>query len=282
MAATSLQAVTHVSAGFTSGSSSATESQRHRSSQPASFRFSRTSVATQEHVLSRTSSFTGTRLLAVAKPVAARSQSLRIEAAKRISSDRCFMLSTTLVAEEGKAEQVQKMCADLVKWAEEKKADKTSGIIHFECHADIYEGNVFHFTERYATFGTMNDIRASPDHCKFMDEVRPLLTGPVGLAAYEYKDGKIGHMLNPIGPKGEGGLDDATGQGGSGGGASYKQTSAGMQQGVGGGERDSWGVDQLLKSDAAKNAAKEATNIAAEAASRLAEGLKSLFGGKKK
>lgn len=33
----------------------------------------------------------------------------------------------------------------------------------------------------------------------FFVQVRPLLTGPIGLAAYEYTDGQIGHMMNPIG-----------------------------------------------------------------------------------
>jgi hypothetical protein len=33
-------------------------------------------------------------------------------------------------------------------------------------------------------------------------QVRPLLIGPIGLAVYEYKDGQIGHMMNPIGMSG--------------------------------------------------------------------------------
>ncbi len=46
------------------------------------------------------------------------------------------------------------------------------------------------------------------------------------------------------GPKGEGGLDDATGQGGSGGGANYKQT---VQTDLGNIERESWGMENMAK-----------------------------------
>ena len=37
---------------------------------------------------------------------------------------------------------------------------------------------------------------------RFRVQVRPLLTSPVALAAYEYKDGQIGCMMNPIGKPG--------------------------------------------------------------------------------
>lgn len=53
------------------------------------------------------------------------------------------------------------------------------------------------------------------------------------------------------GPKGEGGLDDATGQGGSGGGASYKQTAL---TDLGNVERESWGMESMQKGiDKVKN-----------------------------
>lgn len=59
-----------------------------------------------------------------------------------------------------------------------------------------------------------------------MKQLLPLLEGPVGMALYEMKDGKLGAVAVQGGPKGEGGLDDATGASGAAGGASYKQTSA--------------------------------------------------------
>lgn len=33
----------------------------------------------------------------------------------------------------------------------------------------------------------------------FLPQVRPLLKGPVALAAYEWVNGQLGHMMNPIG-----------------------------------------------------------------------------------
>lgn len=205
-------------------------------------------------------------------------QGLRVEAAKRVQTGRSYVLTSTLVAEEGKEEQVIELCKGILRWGDSKKADKAAGVLQFECNTDAFDKNVFHFWERYERFTNMNDARASPEHCQFMNEVRPLLKGPVALAAYEYNDGKIGHMLNPIGPKGEGGLDDATGQGGSGGGASYKQTSTSLQQGVGEASEREWG----MKMPALGAATEVATKVGAGAAISIAEGLKSLFGSKKK
>lgn len=78
----------------------------------------------------------------------------------------------------------------------------------------------------------------------------------------------------PAGPKGEGGLDDATGQGGSGGGASYKQTSQSVQQGIG--ERDAWGLKNAVEASGVKMSA------AQEAAAAIAKSFRSIFGGKNK
>lgn len=58
-----------------------------------------------------------------------------------------------------------------------------------------------------------------------MKKVQVLLDGPVGMVLYEMKDGKLGMASVQGGPRGEGGLDDATGATGAAGGASYKQTS---------------------------------------------------------
>ncbi|GBG83248.1 hypothetical protein CBR_g36863 [Chara braunii] len=152
-------------------------------------------------------------------------QGLQVWAAKRKVSTKNYVLSATLTAKEGEEGKVIDLCKGLVKWMHENKVnDKDSGVKSFECNTDAYEKNVYHFWERYESVRAMNDTHAVPEYQTFMEEVRPLLTGPIGLGAYEYSNGQIGMMLNPIGPKGEGGLDDATGQGGSGGGASYKQT----------------------------------------------------------
>ena len=54
---------------------------------------------------------------------------------------------------------------------------------------------------------------------------------PVGIALFEYVNGEIGNCCVEIGPKGEGGLDDATGANKYGGGARYEQTSNAVQFG---------------------------------------------------
>ncbi|CAM6097032.1 unnamed protein product [Calypogeia fissa] len=169
---------------------------------------------------------------------------LVVEAAKRVNSGKSFALSSTLVVAEDKLDEAKALCQEILKWGETKTKVRGSGVQIFECNVDPYETSTYHFWELYDSFLVMNDVRSSPEHTKFMNDVRPFLVQPIGLAAYEYKDGQIGHMLNPIGPKGEGGLDDATGQSGT------KQQSSSIGQGLGEMEEDmgskAWGLDKLL------------------------------------
>ncbi|KAH7427663.1 hypothetical protein KP509_10G054100 [Ceratopteris richardii] len=157
---------------------------------------------------------------------------ITIEAAKRVDNMRSFLINSTLKAQEGEIEKVAKLCDDIRVWAREKKKDATVGCKHFDCYVDLYEKNVFHFMEEYMSVLHMNDFRASPEHIRFFEEVRPLLLEPIALSVYEIRDGKISCMLNPIGPKGEGGLDDATGQAGRGGDAYMKPKIQKKRRGI--------------------------------------------------
>lgn len=58
----------------------------------------------------------------------------------------------------------------------------------------------------------------------FLEESSAMVKDNIGISLYEIKDGKIGVSSIAEGPKGEGGLEDATGAG-SVGGAGYTQTS---------------------------------------------------------
>lgn len=58
----------------------------------------------------------------------------------------------------------------------------------------------------------------------FLEESSAIVKDSIGISLYEIKDGKIGVSAIAEGPKGEGGLEDATGAG-SVGGAGYTQTS---------------------------------------------------------
>ncbi|XP_024518820.1 uncharacterized protein LOC112341984 isoform X1 [Selaginella moellendorffii] len=166
---------------------------------------------------------------------------VRIRAAKKVETGRSLVMSSTLVAEEGKEEAVVDLCKGILDWASEcQKSDKACGVLQFECKADLQEKNVYHFWERYESFLHLTTFRGSPEHVKFMKDVRPLLKKPIGLVAYEYKDGQIGHARVLIGPKGEGGLDDATGQG--------KQTSRLIAPGdTYDDSREDWGLKEALE-----------------------------------
>ena len=53
------------------------------------------------------------------------------------------------------------------------QTDNSLGVKQFECYADLYEKNVIHFMEEYWSVLHMNDFRASPEHVKFYNDVRP-------------------------------------------------------------------------------------------------------------
>eukprot|EP00891_Asterochloris_glomerata_P004779 jgi/Astpho2/4779/Aster-00323 len=131
----------------------------------------------------------------------------------------------TLVAAAGKEEVVQKMCMEVMVFSQQQMQDKTQGICEFTCHQDNYEPNTFHFWERYDTNRHMGQHMTQAPMQQFMEKVQDHLEGPVGMALYEWQNGQLGHACVHGGPKGEGGLDDATGAGGAGG-ASMKQTSS--------------------------------------------------------
>lgn len=158
-----------------------------------------------------------------------KSRGLGVRAAKRMVSDRSFLMSTTLVAKHEEEDKVVELCRLITEWGQEKQKDRTSGVLQFGCFADLYGKHTYHFMERYSSFENIVSFRSLPEHTKFMNDVRPLLTQPIALAVYEYWNGQIGHMRTPMGPKGEGGLDDATGQAGIGGGVSHKQQSKPVQ-----------------------------------------------------
>ncbi|KAK9864744.1 hypothetical protein WJX84_005662 [Apatococcus fuscideae] len=105
-------------------------------------------------------------------------------------------------------------------------SDRQSGILQFECSQDNWEPNVVHFWERYVGNAKLGEHSTSSEMKRFMEKVQPYLEQPIGMALYEWKDGKIGAVCIQGGPKGEGGLDDATGASGAAGGAGLKQTSA--------------------------------------------------------
>jgi hypothetical protein len=84
---------------------------------------------------------------------------------------------------------------------------------------------MYHFWELYESNAALGRHNTTPEYDTFMNKVQELLDGPVGMVLYEMKDGKLGMASVQGGPRGEGGLDDATGATGAAGGASYKQTS---------------------------------------------------------
>eukprot|EP00208_Stichococcus_sp_RCC1054_P002496 CAMPEP_0206144636 /NCGR_PEP_ID=MMETSP1473-20131121/24676_1 /ASSEMBLY_ACC=CAM_ASM_001109 /TAXON_ID=1461547 /ORGANISM="Stichococcus sp, Strain RCC1054" /LENGTH=222 /DNA_ID=CAMNT_0053540501 /DNA_START=197 /DNA_END=865 /DNA_ORIENTATION=+ len=153
---------------------------------------------------------------------------LHISAAVKRGSDKTVVCSKTVVAKLGSEKAVQDLCQKVVDFSVREMEDRSNGILEFGCNHDLEDKNVFHFWERYTSNTTMGRHNVKKPMIEFMEKVQPFSEKPVGLALYEMKGGEISNIMMQGGPKGEGGLDDATGGsgGGSGGGASFKQTSS--------------------------------------------------------
>ncbi|GAB4816838.1 hypothetical protein N2152v2_003884 [Parachlorella kessleri] len=171
---------------------------------------------------------------------------LQIVAAVKKAAVKNVVCSKTLVVKPGKEDQVAKLCKTLVEFSHDRMRDRGSGINAFECSQDNWDKNVFHFWERYESNTHLGRHNTAPEFKSFMEKVQPLLEAPVGMALYEWRDGQLGNAAMQGGPKGEGGLDDATGASGSSGGASMKQTSATVDltniEEEPGERKDSWGL----------------------------------------
>ncbi|PNH06612.1 hypothetical protein TSOC_006996 [Tetrabaena socialis] len=145
--------------------------------------------------------------------------------AKKIKARRQIACSRTLVAKKGHEEEVAKLAGKIMQWSEEESQVPGKGITVFQVVRDSWEAGTFHFWERYESADQFGDHSTSDTMMGFFTQLHPHLEGPVGVALYTYEDGRLGPACMQEGPKGEGGLDDATGASGAAGGASYKQTS---------------------------------------------------------
>ena len=180
---------------------------------------------------------------------------LRPPAAVRRDAARQVVCSKTLVAKEGCETEVGDLCAGMVA----ALAPPTSGgppavrgVLDARLLTDAANPRTFHLWERYDSNRTLGEVNTGEPYAAFMKAVAPLLEGPVGMALYEWKDGHLGAPAVQGGPKGEGGLDDATGGQGMPGGAGMKQTSATVDLGnlERGEEGDAFGMPPASKGGA--------------------------------
>eukprot|EP00210_Caulerpa_lentillifera_P002613 g2500.t1 len=143
-------------------------------------------------------------------------RSISIEAAVKKTSLRNIICSKTLKVKEGSIEDAKRLCKGIAEHAISEMKDPSRGIISFEVFQDPHEEKQIHFFERYLDNTRMGQFNTSDEFQKFMTEIQDYLEEPVGLVLYEYKKGQLGAVCVQGGPKGEGGLDDATGAGGKG------------------------------------------------------------------
>eukprot|EP01024_Parvocaulis_polyphysoides_P049663 TRINITY_DN48289_c1_g3_i1.p3 TRINITY_DN48289_c1_g3~~TRINITY_DN48289_c1_g3_i1.p3 ORF type:complete len:242 (+),score=47.75 TRINITY_DN48289_c1_g3_i1:77-727(+) len=169
---------------------------------------------------------------------------LQVCAAVKKASTQSIVCAKQFLVKEGQTEEVQKLGEELMSFTNEQKSIKENGILEFELFQDVWEQNVFHSWERYQNSSCMNKFNSQQQVKDFMDNVYEHLESPIGIALYEWNNGNIGNACVQMGPRGEGGLDDATGASGTRSGAGMKQTS--MAAGLGdvkrGEEGDSFGM----------------------------------------
>lgn len=130
-------------------------------------------------------------------------------------------------------------------YATEEMKDRENGILEFEVFQDPFEEQKIHFMEKYEDNVKMGRFNSKDRFQKFMADVQKYIEKPVGMALYEWDRGTLGSACVQGGPKGEGGLDDATGASGMASGANYQQTSRVVN--LGNLEKDekkaTWGLD---------------------------------------
>lgn len=149
---------------------------------------------------------------------------LQVSCAIKKGAEKNIVCSKTLVGKPGKEKQLKQRCRDIVDFSKGRMAVRSSGVLAFECLQDRYEENVFHFWERYESNPSMGRHNNSAEMQAFMTKARvpvhdlpelrisgdfprsllanvfrnvqiqDLIEGPVGMALYEWKDGKIGQQ----------------------------------------------------------------------------------------
>lgn len=153
-------------------------------------------------------------------------------------------------------------------------------LLAFRAERDAWEPHVFHLWLQAGSNEALGRIDTAPRAARFMRDALPLLERPVGMCMYTLNpDGSLGAPAMQGGPKGEGGLDDATGASGMVGAGAGGQTSAALAamvaqamseqhegEGGGGGKGPAAGVGKLLGSPEAAGVAASAVAIGLAAA----------------
>jgi len=134
-------------------------------------------------------------------------------------------------AAEGAAAEVEALCGGLQEALWGGGRPGAAGLQEFRAEKDVFEEGVFHLWSRYDSAANAERGLESAAMQSFLADVAPLSACPVGMSMFEWKDGQLSSAMVDCGPKGEGGLDDATGANKFGGGASYQQTSSAVDLG---------------------------------------------------
>lgn len=87
------------------------------------------------------------------------------------SSEKNVVCVKTIVAQPQHSAKVQRLCQDLLDSVQPCRADRSTGLLAFECSNDRWDANVFHFWERYESNAAMGRLNNRDDMQNFMENV---------------------------------------------------------------------------------------------------------------
>ncbi len=150
-------------------------------------------------------------------------------AATKRKAPKQIACSKTLKCQKSKKKQIEQLCENIYEFSSSRRKETSAGIVSFEYFRDPEDDCIFHFWEVYESDDAFSNHTSSQEMKDFLKKASSMIDDGVGVSLYEIKDGNIGMAAIAEGPKGEGGLEDATGAG-SVGGAGYTQTIAKSNQ----------------------------------------------------
>lgn len=95
---------------------------------------------------------------------------LAVTAAIKAKSARNICCSKTLVAKPEHTEEVKQLCKQVTEFSLQQMANRSNGINEFNCAADGWEPNVFHFWERYESNVALGRHNTKPEVEEFMNK----------------------------------------------------------------------------------------------------------------
>lgn len=128
---------------------------------------------------------------------------LQVLAAVKKRSLKNVVCSKTLVAKKAYLEKLKRECKSMSNYGIKSMEDRENGILTFEVFQDPFDEMQIHFFERYEDNVKLGRFNSGDRFTRFMKDVQMYIEKPVGIALYEWDNGRLGSASVQGGPKGE-------------------------------------------------------------------------------